>query len=295
MIRIIQNSSTVIIAVCALLVIQLMGCGGDTDGVADVENMSGAPPLPPDESVTVDLSVFLGEGLATADVPDPDEKVQASPGAATPISQQNFTIAAARAAIVNAAVGAALTPPAGLFVMAKANDPVLQADGSWLWSYSLTYEYFAIDAKLTGLVDGGKTYWSMKMSVDNPILPITDFEWYSGVCTESNLSGSWQFFDIYTPEEKNPTVEIDWSVEVLKEKAELDIQNVDTRSEYLGDVLHYNVTSEMASMSFQDVSEGETWEITWDLETGAGSMTVPGYNNGEEACWDAQKQDVECN
>lgn len=203
--------------------------------------------------------------------------------------------AVARVAVINSAVAAALTSPAALFAVARAHEPVEQDDGSWLWSYTAKTESVTFTANLTCITAGGMNYWSMKVSTDVPLYPITDFEWYTGMSTEMNTSGSWQFFDLETPDEQNPTAKIDWSVKILKEEAELTIENVDTRSEYMGDVLRYNVTPKIGSMSFDDASKGETWEIVWDIETGEGSITVPGYNSGEKACWDASKQDVSCN
>ena len=99
---------------------------------------------------------------------------------------------------------------------------------------------------------------------------------------------------MYAPAEQIPTAKIDWSVDVLKGNAELTIENIDTRSDYLGDVLLYNAEPGIAVMSFKDISEGEVWDITWDVETGAGSLTVPSYRSGEKSCWDDQKQDMQC-
>ncbi len=297
MTKVIQSSSMSIMAVCVLLLTQIVGCGEDAGEVMDADRIetSEAPVLPPDESMTVDLSVFNDGEVMIPEIPVPDGEAQPGPGGTPPAAGRNFTNAAARVVTINTAIVSALVPPAGLFSLAKETEPVEQDDGSWLWSYSLTYDIFAIDARLIGVPDGIRTHWSMRISSENPILPVEDFEWYTGTSTETNTSGSWQFFDMFTPGEINPTVRLDWSVEALKMNAELTIENIDTRSDYLGDVLLYSATPNTASMSFEDVSEDETWDIGWDIGTGAGSITVPKYNSGEKACWDAQKQDVQCN
>jgi len=292
--KITRISSLIIMAVCVLLLVQITGCGEGADGTADgdVMDASGAPALPPDESLTVDLSAFNDGESMVPEIPDTGNAIQQSPG--TPVAGENYTNAATRVVTINTAIASALAFPTGLFKMAKDTVPVKQSDGSWVWSYSMTYDVFVVDSKLIGVPDGDKTYWTMKVSVDNPIIPITDFEWYTGMSTESNTSGSWQFNDMYTPTEQNPTVKLDWSVEVLRENVDLIIENIDTRSDYLGDVLLYNVKPGIASMSFNDISEGEMWDIIWDVETGAGSITVPNYKSGEKSCWDAQKQDIQC-
>lgn len=229
------------------------------------------------------------------DIPVAGANIQAGPGKSTPVSKENYTNAAARVAAINSSIASALTFPAGLFKMARENDPVPQDDGSWLWSYSATYEFIKVDAKLSATEQSDMTYWSMKVSVDNPIMPVVDFEWYTGTSTQTNTSGSWQFFDVFAPTEHNPTAKIDWLVEPLTAEADLTIENVDTRTEHVGDVLLYNVNPETASMSYKDVSEDQIWDIVWSVETGAGRITVPGYNNGEKACWDADRNDVVCN
>ncbi len=296
MIRITQSSLMLIMAVCVLLLMQVIGCSEDADEITDADRIdtSGAPALPPDESMIVDISAFNDGEVVIPEIPISDGEAQLGPGETPPATGKNFTNAAARVVTINAAIVSALVLPVGLFSLAKETEPVEQDDGSWLWSYNVTYEIFAIDARLTGVPDGVRTHWSMRISSENPILPVEDFEWYTGTSTETNTSGSWQFLDLFTPGEINPTVKLDWSVEVLKMNAELTIENIDTRSDYLGDVLLYSATPEAASMSYEDVSEGETWDIRYDIETGAGSITVPNYSSGEEACWDAQKQDVQC-
>ena len=47
-------------------------------------------------------------------------------------------------------------------------------------------------------------------------------------------------------------------------------------------------------MNFYDASENLNADITWDEVTGAGSIQVPDYNDGERACWDEDQDDIEC-
>ena len=263
--------------------IQLLGCGEDSDD-NDLNMDISAPPLPPDESMEVDLSAFGVESVN----PIPQANNISAPG-------KNYANAVLRATAINTSIIAALATPTALFKLAKNSEPVEQKDGSWLWSYNMKYGVYTLNANLSGVVNGKKTYWSMKVSNDSPGLKIKDFEWYAGISMENNTSGSWQFFDLNTPEEHNPTVKIDWVMQLVLKKAELNLENVDNLSEYLGDVLTYNATPETASMVYHDISEKENWDITWDTKTGTGSLKVPKYNNGEKACWDAQKQDVKCN
>lgn len=283
MIKVIKNNSPVIIAICAIMMI-FIGCGEDTDEEADVNNGSatGAPPLPPDESMNVDMSLF-------------EENLIGAPSTAA-LSVRNFAYAVTAATTVSSAIVVAITPPATLFAAARLVEPVEQDDGSWLWSFSIKINGVTFGAKLTGTEKLNKNLWSMVVSTDAPLRPAIDFEWYRGESTEMNIAGSWEFFDLQTPTEQNPTVKIDWSVGIVDEEATLTLENVDPRpdSEYSGDVLQYNATLQAASITFNDASKNELWEMFWDIDTGAGSIIAPNYNDGEKACWDSNKRDVVC-
>lgn len=292
MIKIVRNSSPFILAVCALLMIQLIGCSEndadeDTDLAGNVNpdggSVSEAPPLPPDESMAVDLSLF-------------DEDVDGGIRAPAVATYLNFGNAAVRVASINAALAAAVAAPATLFAAARLYEPTPQSDGTWLWSYSVTIEYVTFTASLTGEMDGDETRWSMVVSTNVPLRPVVSFLWYQGVCTDNNASGTWEFFDITTPIEQNPTATVDWTADVDSKAAHLLLKNVDTRpeAEYAGDILSYDVGSEIASIVYTDASESEVWSITWDTETGEGSLRVPEYNDGEKACWNNLKQDAAC-
>jgi len=285
MIRIIKNNSPLIITLCILMVTQLVGCGDDADDVTDAElTNSEAPPLPPDESMMVDLSLF-------------DENVAMAPSAAAAATYKNFTNAVARVGVISSALVAAAATPAAVFAAARLNEPVEQEPNTWLWSYSVEIDYVTFAAALTGVEKGTVTDWSMALSTDAVLYPVDDFVWYTGSSAGSNLSGSWQFFDMRTPDEQNPVLTFDWSVSPLQEEVKLTLENVDSRADndYLGDVLNYDLTISECSLAYEDASKGEVWDVRWNLETKDGSIKVPDYNDGEKACWNADKQDIECN
>jgi len=59
MIKIINKSWSMFIAISMILAMLLMGCGDDADEGEELNaDISGAPLLPPDESMAVDLSAF---------------------------------------------------------------------------------------------------------------------------------------------------------------------------------------------------------------------------------------------
>lgn len=285
-------SSIIVLLAFIFMAIQIAGCG--EDAVTDGKDTSTAPALPPDESMTINLSQFNNGMPMVPEIPTVGQAPQ--PVAKDLVSGENYTNAVIRVVAINSAVASAIFIPAEFFIHAKENEPVQQDDGSWIWTYTVKYDIFTVTGRLIGIVDGDKTYWSMKVDVNSPMFTYKDFEWYKGMSISDNTSGSWEFFDIYTAAVGiNPTAKVDWTAIPASKKADLNIQNVDVRSENVGDSLIYKLDAGIASMSYKDASTDELWDITWNLATGAGSIKVPKYNNGEKACWDAQKQDIVCN
>jgi hypothetical protein len=269
----------------------LAGFAGCVEDIG-VNGKSEPPSLPPDASMIIDLSVFGLDKLGAppefpGDIPElPD----------IPLNKTNFAVAAATVSVVSSAVVAGLAIPSALFTAAKNETPVEQEDGSWLWSYSVTIESRTFTANLIGKEEVDETHWSMRVSTDSKQMPLEDFEWYTGISAADNQSGSWQFFDPKTPEQPNPTAGIEWEVGISLRGITSDltfiIQKAD--SEHLGDVLHYKLEGEMASMSFTEVAKDTTTIIEWNLETTVGSITAPFYNDGVKACWDENQQNIDC-
>jgi len=280
MFKLTQSKLFLTLLTLSLFIAGFTGCVEDFSLNGDSE----PPPLPPDSSMLIDLSAFVGGRLG------------APPGLPIPVNQSNFIAATAAASAISSVIAASLVTPMAIYSTAKNETPIQQEDGSWLWSYSQTIESITFTANLIGREEGNKTRWSMRVSSDAELMPLEDFEWYTGISTEDNESGSWQFFNPMTPEEANPTFSVEWEVGISLKGITSDltfiIQKAD--SEHLGDVLHYNLEGEMASLNFAEVAKDTTTIIEWDLEDISGSITASFYNNGEKACWDETQQNVDC-
>ena len=251
-----------------------MGCSETDDD--DDDDISNAPPLPPDASMSIDLTAFNGDKMAPSAL---------APGA-------NFNNAALRVVIVNVAVILNLAPSVTVFKAASSATPVEEDDGSWTWLYTANYINHTFDANLNGSMEGFGTVWSMRVSCDSLDVPVDDFQWYTGEVELNNNSGSWQFFDYKTPDTAREIGTIEWEVKD-RDTSDLMFTNTDTESDDYGDVLTYSLDGTEAEISFEDASENLISEITWDTITLAGSIMVPGYNNGERAYWDEDLQDTE--
>jgi hypothetical protein len=278
--------STIMVLVLGLIFSAFTGCGSDNgvDSELETETLGQAPPLPPDSSLTIDISAFGGGKMA------PEVKI---PG-------KNFRNASVRVLLIDTAVVAVLAAPVTVFKAAKTTIPVSQGGGSWLWSFTTTVFGNTYEANLTGTISGLNVLWSMRVSSSSPNLPLDDFEWYTGETNLSNTSGFWRFFDFRAPDEKNEIGTIEWTTNPSvidfqpDHKSEIEFSNTDPESPNFEDRLNYSVEGTTASISFYDASEDINADITWDLVTIAGSLKVPNYNNGERACWDENKQDIVC-
>jgi hypothetical protein len=265
-----------IFLVIALASVSLVGCFEDIDGDEDYVE---APPLPPEESMNIDMSIFIDY---------------------EPLAGSNFKNAAVRMVAINTSVAAILAAPAAVFAAAISTVPKQQQDGSWLWSYTTTVLGNRYEANLTSRTEMNKNIWSMRVTSTAPELQLDNFEWYIGESSRTNTSGSWTFFDIKTPDERNQVGTVDWRVATVTigfpnvTYPELVLTNTNSRSEYFGDVTSYRIEYSTATISYYDASEDLTSYITWDLDTYSGSIKVPNYNNGEVACWDENLQDIEC-
>jgi len=258
------------------LLASFIGC----DVTDDEDSSGGAPLLPPDDSMTIDLSTFGADKLGAPIPPIPGTRL-------------NFAAAAATALVINTIVVAKLTIPVAIFMAAKSTTPVKQDDGSWLWSYSRNIGLETFTANLTGKREGNEVIWSMKVSNTTSLRPLDNFEWYTGGNSRDNGSGSWQFFNRDTPDQANPTYAIEWKVEG-EGKRERTFTNQEAGSQHFGNVVRYAVKGDMASISFTEADKGSTTIIEWSLKTTAGSITSPSYKQGEKACWDENKLDVAC-
>ncbi|HGE69232.1 TPA: hypothetical protein ENX78_00255 [Candidatus Poribacteria bacterium] len=261
----------IFVLIVSLAFSTFVGCGSDNDN----GDNATPPALPPDSSMSMDLTAFGGGKMAPS---------SQAPG-------KNFSNAAVRVLLLDTAIIVAFLPATVVFKAAKSVEPVKQDDGSWLWSYKTVFLGQNYEANLTASLEPDKVIWTMK--VTNPAFkpPLKDFQWYVGESALNNSYGNWRFFDHTTPNEANEIARIDWTVKSLT-KGELIFSSEDKKSQIYGDKVTYSLDGTTALITYFDASENMTAEVTWDTATTAGGLKVPGYNNGEWAYWDENKQDV---
>jgi hypothetical protein len=258
------------------------GCSREATAPED-EDLQGLE-LPPALSMKLDLEAFR-MGTSTA-----NRKMPAPLGQAT---KMNWTNAALRVLIINTTMGVILTPPYLAFSAAIHTIPSLQPDGSFLWIYTwVESENHEVQIRLRGKVEEDHVRWELRLTDPQATPPLDQALWFWGESAFDNQSGFWVFQDIEDADLPE-IMRLDWEV-VAEDDRYLAIQNIRQGVEGYGDTLTYRIDGTTASITFYDASEDVTADITWDTVTGAGSLQVPDYNNGERACWDENHDDVEC-
>lgn len=255
----------------------LTGCATDETIAPDV-NPSSAPDLPEARTMDFDFSFF-----ADADT--------SSEARAQDEGRWNWFNAAVRVLFLDVALDAALHVPATAFAVAIHQEPVLEEDETFLWSYDFTDEDgedYAI--RLRGRLDGVHVDWEMRVSATGET-PLDDAVWFVGESSLLEDSGYWIFLDPLGDGEDVARVE--WTDRGPTDR-HLRFENVDANGEDLGDFVTYDVDGAQVNVVFHDDGEDLNTVIQWNAITGRGSIVAPDYNDGEQACWGPDLRDTEC-
>jgi len=251
----------------------LAGCGDDssTNGNDD------APPLPPAASMQFDFEDFDSARLAGE------------------CEHLHWTNAAARVLLIDLQVAQWVGTPSLVFAAALQAEPVLQPDESYLWSYSwddaATEASPDFTARLRGRLEGVHVDWELRVSASAAEPPIDDDVWFYGQSSIQTSSGFWIFIDLAN--DNHPEVaRVTWDFEGTDRA--LTFESMYELDDNFGDSLSFTASGAARAVVFHDASDNAFWDISWDRTTRAGSLTVPDYNAGEEACWDGGLCDVIC-
>ncbi len=263
-----------------LCVIAFAGCGDDNP--EDAGQNGALPTLPSAASMLVDLDAFEDGGAAKSPVP-----------IAAPADSSHFVAARLAVAAINTAVIGFAAAPVAAFSAAIGTAPVQQPDGSWDWSYSMTFDTLSLNLVLNGRADAEGAQWAMRVTTTGLPADVSDFLWYTGEATLDGDVGHWQFYDIAAPETPTDLARADWSIDDADSRSLYWVNNR-AGGEHQGDGVTYTVDGSAASITHLDASALTSLVVAWDLVTTAGSITAPGYNGGAEACWQENHLNTDC-
>ncbi len=265
------RAGTAVMALGALMLLLSLNLGGCSENDSPTETpQATAPALPDPAELTFDFG-FFDQG-ATLD--------KAGAGV-----HENFVNAYLRAVVLQAMAELTLAAPVGAFAVALHTVPEAQADGAWIWSYTWNGYRHPISVALRGLPAGDRVLWEMRIGAGTAAPTAL---WFEGSTGAGGRSGQWLFHDLDDPAQ--PVCgEIAWG----RDQDGRFLQFTSRELESNGDVLRFNDADPDFAITFvPGTGEAESF-IRWRAD-GTGSLRVPDYNGGSEACWDRWQENVDC-
>jgi len=281
------------ILLCAALCLA-SGCGDSVSRPASEqpgdESIPAAPELPPVASMQFGLDAF---GAPARTAMEPLGASGSAAAGARARSMGNWWQAAVRVAVIDLVVAAAVTPPALAFGAALNAEPEYLGAGTWRWTYLWTAaDGDQVEIRLTGTLETDRVHWELRLREELTAPPEESLVWFYGASFHGEERGYWIFNELGTGAAV-PVARVDWDVRGPQDE-ELRFECIAVGSDDDGDRLVSFVDGARHTLEFYDASEAIFADIGWNAVTGAGSLQVPDYNGGERACWDTNRQDVEC-
>ena len=262
------TSLILLLAVMVLAVFQLTGCSDSDINPTSVQNET-APDLPDAGQLMFDFSFF-------------DTANQLDKAAH---HYDNFLNAYLRTVLLQAMAHLVLAPPVTAFSAAIHTVPVVQEDGSWLWSYTWQSHDGPVNILLRGMPADEVVQWDLSLAFEGSDV---EYPWFSGTTNGDGQEGHWIFRDLDT-EGFPVSGEISWGQNETGEYLEF----VCLEPEDNGNTLRFTDNHPDYRIDFFPGDAEAPSFIRWNAN-GSGSLMVPDYNGGLEACWDTDLVDSIC-
>lgn len=257
-----------------LTAIGLFTAGCSSDKSSNPGNTQ-APALPSAERLAVNFD-FFKQGA-------PHDQ-----GQALLTARENFFNAAVRVAVIGVVAEFVLTPPIAAFAVALDSHPIPQPDGSYLWVYTWVQGTKEAQIRLRGKAEDDHVDWEMRVSTNEESPAIVNEVWFDGQTWNDGDRGLWNFYDVKRPDA--PAVaRLEWN-----DTPDGDELTLTDLNENPGDEFVLSRDGHWSEITFHDESESADSFIRWNEQTGTGSLKVPDYKGGQEACWDQHQNDVIC-
>jgi len=265
------RNGTGLIALAVLMLLLAMNLAGCSDENSPTEASAAMAPVLPDPARLDFDFTFLDAG---SELQKSDDGIH-----------DNFVNAYLRAVVLGAMAKLTLTPPVAAFSVALHTVPVAQEDGAWIWSYDWHGYRYPIRVALRGLPAGDHVHWEMRVGPGDADPTAV---WFEGQTSGDGEQGHWLFHDLDVPE--HPVCgEIVWG----DDEAGHFLQFTSREMESNGDVLRFNEADPDFVISLTPGAGSDPSFIQWHAD-GTGSLKVPDYNDGAEACWDRWQENMLC-
>lgn len=234
------------------------------------------PELPRATTMSVDI-----EAMAAAPAVAKD-----APSSAAPSEYNNFANAWLRVKVLQLYAAGVVVVPALAIGAALLQDPSFDGD-RWIWTITVAGVTGELEVSHS-LIEG----FDVELYVTGGELD--RFLWVEGNFGDGTGTGEWVLHDPDITGGDDSALAIRWTYAADDDRS-LTYEVLSSASPDVGDSITYAVSGNTASVVYTDASDaGLVAEIEWDRTTGVGSLEVPGYNNGERACWDASFVNAAC-
>lgn len=275
---------TLLFTLIASLCVLPVSCGNNAKTEKETSTQSETPPtVPPQSSMAMDFDSFPKSKA----LPGPTGVLQATIAGAP-----NFTFAAVNVGVWNLIITIGLVVPVTAFCEAFNHAPVLQADGSWLWSYSKTINNSVYVAKLYGKVGAGQVQWDMYLTKQGEF---ADFNWFSGTANTAGTAGTWTLKD--KPANPVDTLSIVWNRNITAGTGNITYTNIVSGGPENGGYISYgtDATTDPAYNAYYTIynkSADSLINIEWDRTSKAGRVKSPkAFGDSVWHSWNSSLQD----
>ncbi len=238
------------------------------------------PTIPPQSSMVINFDEFPDTASGNA----PDNLI---------LSKRNWGWAAGNVAVWNSVLTLTLAVPVATFIESFNHQPVQQADGSWLWQYSVAVGEAIFTAKLFGKTVTEGVEWKMLLSKSGAY---TDFEWFTGFSNLPATEGTWTLNK--DPYQLSPFLYIEWKRNTTEGTADVKYTNVVPVNPENGSYIHYGKTNEIPHNRFYQIygaAENRMIDIKWNYEQHFGRVKDSIYfEDSNWHCWDERLDDTNC-
>jgi hypothetical protein len=270
----------IILSVAVLL---LNGCKQEeTDTTDNITQDSEPLEIPPVETFKMNFDSFVGSAARAAKT-----------GGYEPLAYvpSNYGYAAGNVGVWNVLIAVGLAVPVATFIESFNHTPVLQSDGTWVWSYSVKVAGINHTAELHGKIVDGEVLWEMYVSKEEFY---TDFNWFSGTSYLDGTQGTWTLKK--SPDDPTPLLGIEWSRDLQTQTGDIKYMNIVPDGPENGGYIYYGTTSDPTYDAFYDIynkGDDDLIEIEWNRTAKNGRVrNLTHFGNEDWHYWDESLQDA---
>lgn len=245
-----------------------------------------APTIPPKSTFVMDFDDFT--------VTQKLDSKTSEESLAKPNTKLNWGWAVTNVAVWSTVITVTMIVPVAAFAESFNHDPVLQPNGSWLWSYDFVVSGITHTAKLYGKPQKEGVLWNMYITKNGFY---SDFLWFTGFSDYLITNGYWTLN--YQPTTPTPFLRIDWNRYMETGTADIKYTLIEPNNAENGSYIFFGSIPETPLNAFYDiysVGQGNLVEIEWSQETNEGRIKdEKHFKNQDWQCWNANLDDVACN